>query len=255
MAEPSPAGAPRTLRIDIRTRHGDLRGNLAVPPGEMRLAELAWNAMALDDRLVAMAEKAEAGEGRAVTCSKGCGACCRQAVPLSPAEAWMLADRVASLPPPRREEVLSRFAAVRLRLDEAGFGARSLSGAGREAMQRLGIDYFRLGLACPFLEDESCSIHPHRPSACREFLATSDPAHCSDPGARPVRNVPMAVSLTDALSRLCAAVLGGEPTAIPLALALDWAAANAEDGRRRFDAAQLMGTLFEMLGKPAEPRA
>ena len=65
----------------------------------------------------------------------------------------------------------------------------------------------------------------------------------------------MAVSLTDALSRLCAAVLGGEPTAIPLALALDWAAANAEDGRRRFDAAQLMGTLFEMLGKPAEPRA
>lgn len=252
MPDTAPAGAPRTLRIDIRTRHGDLKGNLAVPPGAMRLAELAWNAMALDDRLVAMAEKAEASQGRAVSCSKGCGACCRQAVPVSPAEAWMLADRVAALPPDRRDAVVARFASVRDRLREAGFGSRSLSGAEGGEMQRLGIEYFRLGLACPFLEDEACSIHPHRPSACREFLATSDPAHCSDPGAAPVRNVPMSVSLTDALSRLSAAVLGGEPTAIPLALALDWAAAHAEDGRRRFDAAQLMGTLFDMLGKSAE---
>lgn len=248
---PESPGAPRVLRLDIRTRHGALRGNLAVPPGEMRLAELAWNVMALDDRLVSMAEKSEAAAGRRVSCAKGCGACCRQAVPVSPAEAWMLSELVASLPADKRSGALARFAEARARLSEAGFGNRSLAGADRPALERLGYDYFRLGVPCPFLEDEACSIHAQRPSACREFLAVSPAEFCSDPASRPVRNVPMAVSLTDALSRLCAAVLGGEPVAIPLALAPEWAADHAEDGRRRFDSLLLMGTLFDILAAAA----
>lgn len=245
---PGPApGASRSLRIDIRTRYGALQGNLAVPPGDMRLAEFAWNLLPLDDRLVGMAANAEAKAGRAVTCAKGCGACCRQAVPLSPAEAWMLADQVAAFPPERRETTLGRFARARARLSEAGFAERSLEGAGSADMERLGIDYFRLGIPCPFLEAEACSIHPQRPSACREFLAVSPAEYCADPGSRPVRNVPMAASMTDALSRLCATVLGGEPTAIPLTLALDWAAAHREEGARRFDALVLMETFFGIL--------
>jgi len=255
MAGPAPQGAPRMLRIDIRTRYGALQGNLAVPPGGMRLAEFAANLMSLDDRMVGMAAKAEAQAGRPVTCSKGCGACCRQAVPLSPAEAWMLADHVAAFPPERREAVLSRFAQARERLFHAGFAERSLQDAGKAALERLAVDYFRLGIACPFLEAEACSIHPQRPSACREFLAVSPADYCSDPGSRPVRNVPMAASMTDALSRLCATVLGGEPTAVPLTLALDWAAAHREEGRQSFDALLLMESFFGILaaavGKPA----
>jgi Fe-S-cluster containining protein len=251
MAGPAPLGAPRSLRIDIRTRYGALKGNLAVPPGEMRLAEFAWNLMALDDRMVGMAAKAEAGAGRTVTCAKGCAACCRQAVPLSPAEAWMLADHVAAFPAEKRETVLGRFAEARRRLFEAGFAERSLSGAGRASMERLGFDYFRLGIPCPFLEEEACSIHPQRPSACREFLAVSPAEYCSDPGNRPVRNVPMAASLTDAFSRLCATLLGGEPTAIPLPLALEWAAGHREEGSRRFDGLLLMETFFGILADAA----
>lgn len=252
---PGPApGAPRILRIDIPTRFGRVQGNLAVPSGGMRLAELAWNVMALDDRLVAMAAKAEAGAGRAVTCAKGCGACCRQAVPVSPAEAWMLAEHTAALPSARRETVLARFAETRARLSEAGFASRSPAAGDRRALERVGLDYFRLGSPCPFLEDEACSIHAHRPSACREFLAVSPAAYCADPGNLPVRNVPMPASVTDALARVCAAALGGEPTSIPLALALDWAAANREDGSRSFDALQLMGSFFDILAAAARAR-
>jgi Fe-S-cluster containining protein len=221
----------------------------------MRLAELAWNVMALDDRLVAMAAKAEAEAGRAVACAKGCGACCRQAVPVSPAEAWMLAEHTASLPAARRETVFARFAETRTRLAEAGFGDRSTGGGDRRALESVGLDYFRLALPCPFLEDEACSIHPQRPSACREFLAVSPAEYCSDPGNLPVRNVPMPASVTNALSRVCAAALGGEPTAIPLALALDWAAAHREEGSRGFDALQLMGSFFDILSAAAEATA
>jgi Fe-S-cluster containining protein len=252
MPAPAHPGAPRIIRVDIRTRYGRIQGNLAVPPGGMRLAELAWNVMALDDRLVAMAARAEAAAGRPVSCAKGCGACCRQAVPVSPAEAWMLADHVASLPPADRQAVRERFARVRERLAGAGFADRSLAGGDRRELERLGLDYFRLGLACPFLAAEACSIHPHRPSACREFLAVSPAEYCADPGARPVRNVPMPASLTDALSRACAAALGGEPTTVPLAL--DWAAAHRDEGAQRFDAEQLLGTFFDILAAAAAER-
>ena len=250
MPESEGTGAPRAIRIDVRTRFGRLQGNLAVPPAPMRLSELAWNAMAFDERLVGMAVKAEAALGREVSCKKGCGACCRQAVPLSPAEAWMIADVVAAMPAERKAAVLERFSDAHGRLQEAGFGDKVLTGAGEAEVNRLGIDYFRLGIPCPFLEEESCSIHPSRPSACREYLVSSPAENCSDPGGKEIRGIPTALSLTDALSRLSAMVMGGEPQAIPMTLALEWATAHRDAGRERYDAAQLMGALFSLLGAP-----
>ncbi len=252
MPESQGGNAPKALRIDVRTPFGRLQGNLAVPPGGMRLSELAWNAMAFDERLIGMAVKSEADAGRHVSCRAGCGACCRQAVPLSPAEAWMIADVVAAMPPDRHAEVLARFAAARDRLHTAGFADRSLTSADDEQMSVLGLDYFRLGIACPFLEAESCSIHPNRPSACREYLVSSPAELCSDPASSAIVPIPTAASLTDALSRLCAMVMGGEPQAIPMTLALEWAAANREAGQTRYDAGQLMGTLFDLLGPEPE---
>src|SRR5204863_20627 len=85
----------------------------------------------------------------------------RQAVPLSPPEAWMLFDLVSSFPAARRSAVLGRFAQVRERLEHEGFGERSLPAtASMDQVQALGLDYFRLGLPCPFLEEESRSIPP-----------------------------------------------------------------------------------------------
>jgi hypothetical protein len=34
-------------------------------------------------------------------------------------------------------------------------------------------------VACPFLEDEACSIHADRPLSCREYLVTSPPELCA----------------------------------------------------------------------------
>jgi Fe-S-cluster containining protein len=240
---------PRTLQIDLQTRFGRIKGNLAVPPGAVRLSELAWNAMAIDERLVGMAVASEAAQGRQVSCKKGCGACCRQAVPLSPAEAFMIADVVASFPPERKTETLKRFADAKERLQAGRFGDRSLDGTAKEEeILALGLDYFRLGIPCPFLVEESCSIHPNRPSACREYLVTSPASHCADPGANPVAAVPTAGSLTQALSKLSALALGGEPRVIPMTLALEWAMANREAGRERYDAAQLLAALVGFMG-------
>lgn len=241
---------PRTLQLELRTRFGVLKGNLAVPPGGVRLSELAWNSMAIDENLVRMAVAAEAKQGRPVSCRKGCGACCRQAVPVSPAEAFMIADIVASMPPDRKARILERFSAAAESLRSHGFGDRSLGGAASEdEVLGLGLDYFRLGIPCPFLEEESCSIHPNRPSACREYLVTSPAENCSDPGAKPIRPVPTAGSLTEAFSKLSALALGGEPRVMPMTLALEWAVANREAGREKYDAGALLAALVGFLSE------
>ncbi len=246
----------RVLKLELETRFGRLKGNLEVPSGGMRLSELAWNVMGLDDRLIGLAAASEARHGRQVSCRKGCGACCRQAVPLSPPEAWMLRDLVVSMPLERRAAVLERFARAKDRLEREGFGERSLtSAASMDQVQQLGLDYLRLGLPCPFLEDESCSIHPYRPSACREYLVTSPASFCSDPGAHPVQPVPLAASLTEALSRLAAAVMGGEPRVVPLVKALDWAEEHREDGQVRYDAVALVALLVQILTGATTPAA
>lgn len=45
--------------------------------------------------------------------------------------------------------------------------------------QTVALEYFAAGVACPFLEDEACSIHADRPLVCREYLVTSPPDLCA----------------------------------------------------------------------------
>src|SRR5687768_15708655 len=118
------ASRPQVLEIDMQTAYGRLQGKLAVPPSPIRLSELAYSFLSFDQRLIDMAAAADRKGGHAVSCRKGCSACCRQIVPLSPAEAWMIADLVRSLPLERRTALLERFAGIRARLQGADFGRR-----------------------------------------------------------------------------------------------------------------------------------
>jgi hypothetical protein len=85
----------------------------------------------------------------------------------------------------------------------------------------LGLDYFALGIPCPFLEDESCSIYADRPLACREYLVSSEPANCSRPEAAAVAVIEVPRRLSMLLFDLSAEDLPDGPAWLPLALALD----------------------------------
>ena len=77
--------------------------------------------------------------------------------------------------------------------------------------------YFRLGIACPFLESESCSIHRDRPLVCREYLVSSPSEHCADPVRGTIERVPLA----GGLSRRLAIGPEGRRREVPLLFALD----------------------------------
>ena len=245
---------PKMFELDLQTSFGRLRGRMRLPSKPMRAAELAWNLMKVDDQLVGMGVAQTTGprsDGAQVSCQKGCGACCRQLVPLSPPEAFMIADLVLNLPDARRNAVIDRFVQTRAALERAG--VQALAGFQRpsdDEFLQLAIDYFEQGLPCPFLEDEACSIHSNRPSICREYLVTSSPALCAGIRHNRVDRVPMPVQLSDYLSQLWAMLVGGEPVTIPLPAALGWVEQHWEEGQRRWDAEYLFKTLSGLFQNP-----
>src|SRR5262249_20241959 len=149
------------------------------------------------------AVKAVEEKGKTISCKAGCGACCRQLVPISETEARRIADLVEELPEPRRAVVRQRFADARRRLEESGMLDKLLhhENWSDDAFRAIGIGYFNLGIPCPFLDDESCSIHPDRPITCREYLVTSPAENCAHPTATNIDWVPLAGKVWTALAR------------------------------------------------------
>ena len=103
------AGVPKHVEFDM-------------PAGSVRPAGLLPVLRQFSDVMVAAAEDQAARSGEAISCVKGCGACCRQLVPIREMEARRLAAFVQSLPEPRRLNILARFAAAAAR---RGFGGLS----------------------------------------------------------------------------------------------------------------------------------
>ncbi len=213
-------------------------------PPRMRLAELAHLALAVEQAAVDAAARASRRSGKPITCRKGCAACCRQVVPVSPPEAWRLADLVNSMPAERQQHVRARFAAVNRLIDKRfSPAAPQLS---------LASEYFAMRIACPFLENECCSIHADRPTACREHLVTTPAGWCADlNGGAGTVTLPLRVS--DCLATVAASALGTAPTYVALSRALDWARENAADGERTWDSRYLLG-MFAGQARGANAR-
>ncbi|HJQ56948.1 MAG TPA: YkgJ family cysteine cluster protein [Vineibacter sp.] len=219
-----------TVSANLTLKVGDyqIQARLTVPGAPIKPQATLPALQALVNAVVSTAERELEGTGKSVSCKAGCGACCRQAVPVSAVEAYHLNDLVEAMPEPRRGLIKARFAEAGRRLKQAGLYETLLNPPTQTTAQRqaLGLDYFKLGIACPFLEEESCSIHLDRPLSCREYLVTSPAANCATPdkgGIEPVR-VPM---LSRTVLRIGAN--DDQPTSWrPLTLVPDWVAANPD---------------------------
>lgn len=130
-------------------------------------------------------------QGEKVSCKAGCGACCRQPVPLAEIEAFQIAELVENMPEPRRSRIKQRFAEGVKRFRDNKWFERMERYPDLNPQERLDLvmEYFYENVPCPFLEDESCSIHPNRPLSCREYLVTSPAENCARPTADSIRQI------------------------------------------------------------------
>ena len=251
-SDPNSSSPTVTANFKLKLGEHRLEARIDVPAGPVPQRFLLPILQQLANTVVDSAIRLEEQEGHKVSCRAGCGACCRQLVPMSETEAYHVRDLVEALPEPRRSEIRVRFDAARRRLVESGVLDRLVNfrPSGEEETRRLGVDYFKLGIPCPFLEAESCSIHPDRPVACREYLVTSPAEHCARPGVDPIRMVALPVKVWTALAALDPVDDGTTHLRwVPLILATTWADAHAEPLPR--PCPELLRRLFQKLtGKP-----
>jgi Fe-S-cluster containining protein len=206
--------------------------DLSLPDIPLNADDMVGVLQVLQGAIADQAEQRVAAAGKPVSCRAGCGACCRQSVPVTEPEARALAALVEAMPEPRRTQVIARFAAAQQRLRSSPVGQEMIDRHARgQPVPQATIDaYFFLGIACPFLEEESCSIHPMRPIVCREYLVTSDPSHCAALDGERIRRVP----LTPLFPRAVAASRRDTHKGWLLLIdALDFAAATSPGPRTR----------------------
>ena len=307
-------------RVELNIGDRTLQGNLAIPAAPVTARELLPILRSFDDSVVGVAWESSERRGVPISCRAGCGACCRQLVPVSLPEARALAKLVDEMPKDRQAAVRRRFSEVLERLrtggllerlrassevkdtsgngwgsgdnedaverpssdespsgtptanmptqawtchpDESSEADTQNGGAGASTIQsnpndteekgRLARDYFALGIPCPFLEEESCSIHPDRPLTCREYLVTNPAERCSAPEKGGIDKVTLPIKLSTLLYGLPDVVDSPDaspPRWVPLALALEWVSGRSADGEVTYDAPKLLERFLKRIAE------
>ena len=226
----------KTLQFALKIQGATVNISAQLPDGPVRPTVLLPIIQDLSTSVSSLTEREAARVGRPISCREGCGACCRQAVPISPVEARMFSEWIDAQPEERREVLRARFRAAAARLEESGIApaVRAVSPSSKEepllldkqTAHTLGLRYFALGIPCPFLEDERCTIHPIRPLRCREYMVASPAEHCAHPETKEVIGVKPPVLLSRVLGKWDASGGAHNSEFILLTMLDEWSASH-----------------------------
>ncbi len=242
-----------TFRLALPTPAGELRAEIAVPTQLIPVSDIVPVMRSLSEQALALEVEQRQRAGQTLSCHKGCAACCRMLVPVSPPEAFALKEAVEQLPETQRDRILHRLATLQRTLTETGLLGRLVqlsetrTQLSDEDMEPVNRDYYARRLPCAFLDDDECSLYDARPAACRELLVTSPAEWCREMDNKPVRTVPVPFRIGTALSLLWATMTGGAARLIPLPVALDWAERHAGENSARHNGATFLQMGMEKI--------
>lgn len=237
--------ATEAVQFSLSLGEMSLQASAQLPVGRTTLTQLLPIVQNLENMIVEKVGEEATRAGKSISCRAGCGACCRQMVPVNLFEAEALSAWMRSLPEARRRELEQRFGRALSALRDAGIIDKLLTEdwvLDQDRATQLAIDYFHAGVACPFLEDESCSIHPMRPLSCREYLVTSPPELCRDPSVHEVSGVRLPLKLSRAMYAFGQEMAQDTRGWIPLVFLLAWSRRDAKPGE------YVAGSGREVLG-------
>ena len=215
-------GGKQKVRIDLKVSVGGVPIDFSVdvpkePTTPRRMLPVFRSVCG---SIVRTAVSQASDSGREVSCKAGCAACCRHLVPVSAAESAILREIIQDMPADKREVIKQRFSEVIRRLDEAGLLERlnfDVAPTGTD-YHDLAIEYLSLDIACPFLEDEACTIYSERPLVCREYMVVSEPENCLRKNGKPVEAIALPLAASKALFGLEKEANGNDWTTLALAL-------------------------------------
>ncbi|MCW5747309.1 MAG: YkgJ family cysteine cluster protein [Alphaproteobacteria bacterium] len=233
MSQSAPPANVPTVVVALKWHVGDtpLPLELPVPAAPVEPPAVLPALRRLVDHVVAHSVNELEGTGGTVSCKEGCAACCRQLISISDIEAHAIAETIGRMPEWRRAQLMERFTAAErwlTAIKPADDIIEALNGAER---RDFAIAYFRYGVACPFLEDERCSIYLERPLVCREYLVHTPAERCSRVGESDIGVVPTSHP-SKALFRMSSIDDKRTETRVPLSLLPYWLARHPRTFKR-----------------------
>ena len=254
-----------TGRVTLRINGQPVDLEMTVPAKPVKLHRILPIFQQLTNTFVEAGVAAVEAQGESISCKAGCGACCRQPVPISEAEVYQIAELVEALPEPRRSVIKARFAQGVAQVRAAGWfdafeacverGRAMTHEAAAQQQVDVVLQYFRHGVPCPFLEDESCSIHADRPLACREYLVTSPAENCADPRAGTVRKIDVVLRPSRSVAAISRSGRMNDHGLLLLILALELAARHPENAPEKAGSDWMMEFFRHATGAAVEESA
>ncbi len=248
------------LVLDVGGEHYEL--NLTIPATPVKPQRMLPVFQKLTNDIVARGIQRTNEAGKPISCRAGCGACCRQPLLISEAEAHNLAQLVRSMPEERRLVIEQRFRDAREHFDKLAWfdrfdamSDRAKAGANKELGQEfvaLLSEYIDQRVACPFLEAESCSIYEDRPLVCREYLVTSPAENCSSPRPDNTEKLPISGSPSKAFASLVKTADSAKLSSLLLIRLLEFADTHSDKFDERIGPAWA-DDFFRLLTNKKEP--
>ena len=241
------------FEVALNTPAGRLTMAIDVPTGPIPIMAIVPLTRRLGEETAELEIRQAIEAGQAISCRKGCAACCRMLVPLSVPEAFALRGYVEQLPEDRRTPLLNRLSDTKNHLKRSDLWDRlnDVAEASRpvtdEELDPINQSYYALRMPCPYLENELCSIYEARPAACRELLVTSPAELCQDLVQNPVTPLPVSMRISSILGLAWGTLTHSPPRLIPLPIALEWAERHEEESRRTWPGSALLDQVLDNM--------
>jgi Fe-S-cluster containining protein len=242
-----------TERFDIalNTPAGRVTTSVDVPTQLIPVTAIVPLMRHLGEEAQALETTRSVESGKAVSCSKGCAACCRMLVPLSAPEAFALREWVSSRPTEFQSRITERLANAKSVLLAHGLWqplsalCEASEPPSDDALEAINRAYYALRIPCPFLEEELCTIYEERPAACRELLVTTPAEQCEDLVKNPVESIAVPIRVSTVLGLLWEELTKTSARLIPLPVALEWAGRHQADTQRRWKGTELLDQVLD----------
>ena len=241
------------FEISLNTSAGQITTAVDVPTGFVPITSIVPLMRRLGEEAQALEVVRLAEQGRVPSCQKGCAACCRMLVPLSAPEALAVRNWVRSRSEEEQSRIIARFAEAKVQLLAKGIWQQlsrlceASDHSSDEALDELNRKYYALRMACPLLEEETCTIYDERPAACRELLVTSPAERCEDLIANPIDTIVPPIQMSTVLALLWQDVTNTSTRLIPLPLALEWADSRAGTNEPMWKGTQLFDQALDTV--------
>ena len=243
----------KVVILDLDVLDEKIHFRIGVGQGRARLADIVPLARTISTKITEVVLKNIYSKGYQIPCYKGCSACCNRClVPLSVPEAFRLNEDIKKAPVLKRESIwrdcLNASRHILLHKPPKKIVHRSTEDSSNKPadINLISSWYTSFNLACPFLQQDVCTIYEQRPLACREHYIIGSAEGCSEEHSS-AEVLEMPIQMPNALSQLASELEGTGEEALILPLALVWCKQNKKRAARTWPYEMMVKRFVEII--------